>query len=261
MAFTTLDLDVADGVAHITLSRPEAHNSLTLQQGEDLEAATAEIAHNGDVRAILLDAEGPSFHVGGDLKYFNDAPDMPVALRHLTTLAHAAAERLSRGPAPVVIAVQGTAAGGGMSLVLGGDIVLAAESASFTMAYTAAGLTPDLSSTWYLPRLVGLRRAQELIFTNRRLSATEAKEWGLVTDVVADDDLADRAMATARQLAAGPTRAFAGAKALLRSAMQQPLEAQMADESQWIATMAETEDAQGGIAAFVAKERPTFQGR
>jgi 2-(1,2-epoxy-1,2-dihydrophenyl)acetyl-CoA isomerase len=266
MELSTLRYEVSDGLAHLTFSRPERHNALDLAQGTDLEVVTATIAADPAVRAILIDAEGKAFHVGGDLKYFADAgsrgaSEMSAALRRLTTVAHAAAERLSRGPAPVVIAVQGVAAGGGMSFVLGGDIVLAGESATFTMAYTAAGLTPDLSSSWYLPRLVGLRRAQELILTNRRLSATEAKEWGLITDVVPDAELADRAMGTARQLAEGPTQAYAGAKRLLRSAYTQPLEAQMADESESIARMALTEDAQAGIAAFVAKERPTFTGR
>ncbi|CAN5185332.1 enoyl-CoA hydratase-related protein [soil metagenome] len=260
MEFSTLRYDLTDGLARITFNRPERHNALDLEQGRDLEAVTATIAADPAVRAVLIDAEGKSFHVGGDLKYFAGADDMPAALRSLTTVAHAAAERLSRGPAPVVIAVQGTAAGGGMSFVMGGDLVLAARSASFTMAYTAAGLTPDLSSSWYLPRLVGLRRAQELILTNRRLTAEEALEWGLITEVVDDEALADRAMTVARQLAEGPTQAFAGVKDLLRQSYSQPLEAQMADESQWIARMAATEDAQGGIAAFVAKQRPTFRG-
>lgn len=258
--------EVSDGLAHLTFSRPERHNALDLAQGADLERVTAAIAADPAVRAILIDAEGKSFHVGGDLKYFADAgargaSDMSAALRSLTAVAHAAAERLSRGPAPVVIAVQGVAAGGGMSFVMGGDLVLAAESASFTMAYTAAGLTPDLSSSWYLPRLVGLRRAQELILTNRRLSAAEAKDWGLITDVVPDEELAERAMALATRLAHGPTQAFAGSKKLLRTAYSQPLEAQMADESESIARMALTEDARGGIASFVAKEQPTFTGR
>lgn len=261
MDLQLIDYELSDGLAHITFSAPDRHNALDLQQGRDMEAVTAHIAHDPDVRAILIDAQGKSFHVGGDLKYFAGAQDMPAALRTLTALAHAAAERLSRGPAPVVIAVQGVAAGGGMSLVMGGDIVYAAESASFTMAYTAAGLTPDLSSSWYLPRLVGLRRAQELILTNRRLSAAEAKEWGLITDVVADDELADKAMQTARRLASGPTQAFAGTKRLLRSSFQQSLEAQMADESESIARVAATEDVINGIAAFVAKDRPTFTGR
>ncbi len=258
--------DLTDGLARVTLARPERHNALDLDQGRDLEAVTARIASDRSVRAVLIDAEGPSFHVGGDLKYFAAAADespqaMAAALRTLTGLAHAAAERLSRGPAPVVIAVQGTAAGGGMSLVMGGDLVFAAESASFTMAYTAAGLTPDLSSSWYLPRLVGLRRAQELILTNRKLTAWEAKDWGLITGVVPDEALAEHALEAAQRLAAGPTQAYAGTKRLLRAAYQQPLEAQMAEESQSIADIALTEDARGGIAAFVAKQRPTFTGR
>lgn len=262
MELTTLRYELTDdGIAHITFDRPEQHNSLTLDQGRDLEALTAHVAADPAVRAVLIDAHGKAFHVGGDLKYFAGVDDMAAALRTLTTLAHAAAERLSRGPAPVVMAVQGVAAGAGISLVMGADIVVAGESASFTMAYTAAGLTPDLSSTWYLPRLVGLRRAQEMILTNRRLSAAEAAEWGLITEVVPDEALADRAMALARQLAAGPTQAFAGAKRLLRSSYHQPLEAQMADESESIARMAATDDAKGGIAAFLAKERPTFTGR
>lgn len=261
MDLTTLRYDLSDGLAHITFSRPERHNALDLDQGRDLEAVTAAIAQDPDVRAVLIDAEGTSFHVGGDLKFFASADDMPTALRTLTSVAHTAAERLSRGPAPVVIAVQGTAAGGGMSFIMGGDLVLAAESASFTMAYTAAGLTPDLSSSWYLPRLVGLRRAQELMLTNRRLSAQDALEWGLITEVVADDELADHALSVARRLAAGPTRAFAGVKKLLRASYNQSLEAQMADESEMIADVATTDDARGGVDAFIAKERPTFTGR
>lgn len=259
--FSSLRYELIDGVAHITLSRPDRHNALDLTQGQELEAVTGMVAHDPAVRAVLLDAEGKAFHVGGDLSYFGGVDDMSAALRSLTTYAHAAAERLSRGQAPVVIAVQGIAAGGGMSLALSGDIVIAGESAAFTMAYTAAGLTPDLSSTWYLPRLVGLRRAQELIFTNRKLSAHEAMEWGLVTEVVADEILSDRAMEVAQQLASGPTQAYAGVKKLLRSSMQQSLEAQMADESESIARMGATEDARGGIASFLAKQTPTFEGR
>jgi 2-(1,2-epoxy-1,2-dihydrophenyl)acetyl-CoA isomerase len=261
MELSTLRYELTDGLAHLTLCQPDRHNALDLAQGRDLEAVTAHMAADPAVRAILIDAEGKSFHVGGDLKYFAGADDMASALRSLTALAHAAAERLSRGPAPVVVAVQGTAAGGGMSLLMGGDIVLAAESATFTMAYTAAGLTPDLSSSWYLPRLVGLRRAQELILTNWRLTAAEAADWGLITRALPDEDLAAEAMAIARQLAEGPTKAYAGSKRLLRRSYDQPLEAQMADESEMIARMAATDDARDGIAAFVAKQRPTFSGR
>jgi 2-(1,2-epoxy-1,2-dihydrophenyl)acetyl-CoA isomerase len=262
---TTLRYELVDGLAHVTFCRPDRRNALDLEQGRELEAVTAHMAQDRAVRAILLDSEGPAFHVGGDLKYFAGAAEqgpaaMASALRTLTAFAHAAAERLSRGPAPVVVAVQGMAAGGGMSIALQGDIVIAGESAAFTMAYTAAGLSPDMSSSWYLPRLVGLRRAQELVLTNRRLSAAEAFDWGLVTEVVPDDQLADRAMAVARQLAAGPTRAYAASKRLLRRSFDQPLEAQLGDESQSIADLALTEDTRGGIAAFVAKQTPTYTG-
>lgn len=250
-----------DGIGHITFCRPEKHNSLDLAQGRDMEAVTAHVAADPEVRCVLIDAEGSTFHVGGDLKYFAEAEDMSAAIRSLTTLIHSAVERLSRGPAPVIVAINGVVAGGGLSMAMGADLVYAAESAVFTMAYTAAGLTPDASSSWYLPRLVGLRRAQELIFTNRRLSAHEAWEWGLVTEVVPDEALSDRVMEVATQVASGPTQAFAGVKRLLRASMQQGLESQMADESEMIARMAATEDAQGGIRAFLAKETPTFSGR
>ena len=259
--YTSLRYDKSDGIAHITFCRPDKHNALDLAQVQDLESVTASIAADPEVRCVLVDAEGRAFHVGGDLSYFAGVDDTAAALRTLTAFAHAAAERLSRGPAPVIIAVQGMAAGGGMSFVLGGDIVLAGESAAFTMAYTAAGLTPDLSSSWYLPRLVGLRRAQELMLTNRRLSAAEALEWGLVTEVVADGDLAGRAMELATQLAAGPTQAYAGVKKLLRTSMQQSLEAQMADESEWISRMGATRDALHGIDSFLNKATPMFEGR
>lgn len=259
--YTSIRYERTGGVGRITFCRPDKHNALDLAQVQDLEHVTAAIAADPQVRAVLIDSEGAAFHVGGDLKYFSGVDDTAAALRTLTAYAHAAAERLSRGPAPVVMAVQGMAAGGGMSLAIMGDVVIAGESAAFTMAYTAAGLTPDLSSSWFLPKLVGLRRAQELILTNRKLSAHEAMEWGLVTEVVADEILAEHSMEVAEKLAAGPTRAFEGVKQLLRSSYSQPLEAQLGDESQWISRMGGTEDGAGGIAAFVAKERPTFQGR
>jgi 2-(1,2-epoxy-1,2-dihydrophenyl)acetyl-CoA isomerase len=138
--------------------------------------------------------------------------------------------------------------------------VLASESARFTMAYTAAGLSPDGSSTWFLPRLVGLVRAKELMLTNRRLSAAEALAWGLVTRVVPDAELADAARALARALADGPTAAFGTVKTLLLASARQELEPQMVAEARGIVAVAEAPDGQEGIAAFLAKRRPTFRG-
>ena len=147
-----------------------------------------------------------------------------------------------------------------MSLALAGDLVLAAESARFTMAYTKAGLVPDGGATHVLTRLVGLRRAQELIFTNRLLSAQEALSWGLITRVVPDAELAGEAHKLARTLAEGPTRAFASVKRLLVSSSTESPEAQMELESQAIARAAEESDGKEGIGAFLAKRAPVFKG-
>ena len=147
-----------------------------------------------------------------------------------------------------------------MALVLAADLVLASEDARFTMAYTAAGLTPDGSSTFYLPRLVGLRRALELTLTNRRLSAPEALDWGIVNRVLPAESLPEEARALARQLAAGPARAYAAAKRLLQRSLDQSLEAQLEDEAQAIARASATADAREGIRAFLEKRPPQFRG-
>ncbi|NNM00611.1 MAG: enoyl-CoA hydratase, partial [Gammaproteobacteria bacterium] len=177
------------------------------------------------------------------------------------TYLHAAIARFTRMNAPVIMAVHGAAAGAGMSLICGGDIVIAARAAKFTMAYTAIGLPPDGGGSYFLPRVVGLRRAQELILTNRRLSADEALDWGLVTEVVADDALAERAGALAANLASGPTLAYGAAKRLLADTLSNTLETQMELETRAIAGAAAGEDSAGAIQAFLAKQKPTFSGR
>ena len=162
---------------------------------------------------------------------------------------------------PVLAAVNGVAAGGGLSLAMAGDLVLAAESARFTMAYSRIAASPDGSSTYWLPRLVGLRRAVELFYTNRVLSAREAMEWGLVSRVVPDGELASATRALATELAQGPTLAFGRGKLLLHGATTESLETQMELESQWIAASGHTEDFAEGVRAFVAKRAPSFKGR
>jgi 2-(1,2-epoxy-1,2-dihydrophenyl)acetyl-CoA isomerase len=171
-----------------------------------------------------------------------------------------AISRFVRMDAPFVVAVNGAVGGGGMSFVLAADLVLAAESAKFTMAYTRAGLSPDGGSTYFLPRIVGLRRALELALTNRVLTAREAADWGLVTKVVPDAELLTEAEALARQLAAGATRAYGTAKRLLHHSFAESLETQMELEAQAIAAQARGADAREGIAAFIAKRPAKFGG-
>jgi 2-(1,2-epoxy-1,2-dihydrophenyl)acetyl-CoA isomerase len=249
-------------VATITLNRPDAYNALTLALGRELFHAVLDVDDDADVRCIVITGRGKAFCAGGDVKEFADnLPRIGVLVKELTTYMHGAISRLCRSEKPVVMAVNGVAAGGGFSLALSGDIVLAAESARFTMAYTKIGATPDGSSSYFLPRLVGFRRAMELYLTNRALSAREALDWGLVTRVVADAELPAAGDALARELAAGPTKAFGGAKRLFHQATAESLETQMELEAQAIAASGRTEDFRAGVTAFAAKRSPTFQGR
>lgn len=262
MEFRAIRFDVEAGVATITLSRPEAANALDARMMEELLEAAIRCDEDPAVRAVRITGAGPkAFCAGGDLAQFHGHGDaLPAALKRMTTHLHGAVSRLVRGDAPVVAAVNGVAAGAGLSLACMADLVLAGASARFTMAYTRAGLVPDGSSTFFLARLVGLRRAQELVLTNRMLSAPEAEAMGLVTRVVPDEALAEESARLARELAAGPTRAFGAARRLLLRAAGDDLETQMEHEARAIAEVARGHDAREGIAAFLEKRPPRFTG-
>ncbi len=252
---------VEENVGHITFNQPESMNSLTLNTVQELLQAVLAADDDPGVRAVLIDAKGKMFSAGGNVKFFHEQGDrLARTLKEMTTYLHAAQSRLARMTAPVVIAVQGTAAGGGMSLAVSGDLTLAAESAKFTMAYTAAGLSPDGGSTFNLPRLIGLQRTKELMLTNRVLSAAEAREWGLITRVVPDEKLGEEAGNLARQLAQGPTRALGAVKRMLADTLSTPYETQMELESEQISAMGRTVDAREGIEAFATKRKPKFSG-
>ncbi|MBI3629734.1 MAG: enoyl-CoA hydratase [Candidatus Rokubacteria bacterium] len=262
MPYDTILLQRADAVATITLNRPDAYNALNLALGRDLFHAVLEVDEDPGVRAVVITGAGRAFCGGGDVKDFAGSLDrIGVLVKELTTYVHGAVSRLVRSPKPVIVAVNGTAAGGGLSLALAGDLVLAGESAKLTMAYSKIAATPDGSSSYFLPRLIGLRRAMELYLTNRVLTAKEALEWGLVTRVVPDGELAGAAAALARELAQGPTRAFGGAKLLFHQSTHESLETQMELESQAIAASGHTEDFREGVTAFASKRTPTFRGR
>jgi len=250
-----------DGIARITLNRADESNPVDNEGLKLLFEYAIEIDEDPSIRAVLLTSTGDFFSSGGDLKFFHENADrVGYLLKEGTTYLHAAQSRFARMAAPVVIAINGTAAGGGASISFCGDIVLAAESALFTMAYTAAGLSPDGSSTYYLPRLAGLRRAQELFLTNRKFSAQEAADWGLVTRVVPDDKLMEEAEALVAKLAQGPTQAFASVKTLLADTFQNSLETQVELETRHIARNGAGQDGREGVAAFATKRKPTFKG-
>ncbi|HEY2115279.1 MAG TPA: enoyl-CoA hydratase-related protein [Candidatus Angelobacter sp.] len=251
---------VRDHVAHVTLNRPQAGNALDLEMAKELASVALECENNREVRAVLLSGAGKSFCAGGDVKVFAAQQQLPRYLREITSYLHLAVSRFARLDAPVIAAVHGPAAGGGFSLAISCDLVLAAESATFLMAYSKIGMAPDGGSTYFLPRLIGLKRAMELTLTNRALSAAEARDWGIVTEVVAPELLAARAEEFARLLAQGPTGAFGSAKRLLHCGWNQSLETQMELESRAIAEAGGSADGQEGIRAFVEKRKARFNG-
>ena len=257
----TIDLEVREGLAKVTLNRPDSGNAMNLQFGRDIQAIAQQCKLDESVRAILLTGNGRMFCAGGDLAEFGHSDDLPALIAELLSHLHDAVDILTAIRAPVVVAVNGTAAGAVLSLAAAGDLVLAASSAKFTAAYTGAGLSPDGSMTYFLPRLVGLRRTQELMITNRVLSAEEACEWGIVTKVVADEVLRDEAETLARQLADGPTSAFGSVKKLLRSSAEFDLARQLDAEAMEICANAGRADGGEGIAAFLEKRKPAFTGR
>jgi 2-(1,2-epoxy-1,2-dihydrophenyl)acetyl-CoA isomerase len=195
------------------------------------------------------------------MKSFSAAGDGAGALiKEMTMYFHSAISRFARMDAPVVAAVNGMAAGAGFSLAVSCDLVVAAESAVFLSAYTAAALSPDGASTYFVPRLVGMRRAAELMLTNRRLSAAEALDWGLINEVVADDAAVGRATEVADQLASGPTVAYGAVKRMLHASLASSLETQMEMEARSIADMTRTRDGREGVSAFNEKRPPEFSG-
>lgn len=261
MDYKTLLFEEKEHAAHITLNRPKSGNALDDNLVADLSHAMLRCDEDDNIRAVLLSGAGKTFCVGGDLKNFAAHIDnLPMHIKDMITHLHAAISRMARMQAPIVAAAHGNIAGAGMSLLAAADITLAAESSTFTMAYTAVGLSPDGSATYFLPRLVGLKRALELALTNRRLSAQEALEWGIINQVVPDEELIDQAQSLTKKLAAGPTKAFGAAKQLLRQSLNNTLETQMEHEARMIADMTRTADFAEGVAAFLEKRPPNYKG-
>ncbi len=262
MSYETIKFEVSDGVGVITLNRPDAANSLDKRMAVELFDVAVRCDCDAHVRAVVVTATGDMFCAGGDLKTFDAAgEELPAFITATATNLHNAITRFQHMDAPVIMAVNGTAAGAGFSIALSGDHVIAADTARFVSAYTASGLTPDGSSTYFVAKHVGLLRAKELALLNRMLSAQEALEWGLVNKVVASDTLMDEAMAVAGKLAAGPTKALGGTKRLLLTAYEASLERQLEAETQGIVGMSRTHDGLHGVHAFATKQKPQFKGK
>ena len=258
--FEHIKFEKQGAIARLALNRPDAANGLDSLMASELKQAAQLCTSDPGLKAVVLSASGRFFCAGGDIKEMRSHGDeVGEAVKSLADDLHSAISTLSRMQAALIVAVNGVAAGAGFSLALIGDIVLAAESSSFTMAYTRAGLCPDGSSSYFLPRLVGLRKAQELMLTNRTLSAQEACALGMVTRVVADDDLAAQAEQFASDLANSARLSTAYVKKLLLASPGNDLEAQMELEGQLVSRCAASPDGREGIQAFVDKRQPEFE--
>lgn len=259
---TRVELTVADGVARLCLARPEAHNGIDMAMAASLEEAVVACRERSDVRAVLICADGPSFTVGGDLRHLRGELDrLPEQLEEMIGRYHVALEGLWEMDAPVVCAAQGPAAGGGLGLMWCADFVLAADDLKIATGFARIGLSGDGGSSWHLPRLVGLRRAKELIMQGRMLTAAEALEWGLVNRIVAVGDLRAEAESLARELAAGATVALAEQRRLLGGSFTATYAEQLVAERTAMGRTGATEDAQEGLTSFNDKRPPRFAGR
>ena len=257
-----IDLTIEGGVAELVLARADARNAIDLAWAQGLDAAAARCAAADGLRCVLIRADGSAFTVGGDLGYLEARlDDLPGELNRMITPFHRALHALARLPVPVVAAARGAVAGGGLGLLWCADIVLLAEGTKLATGFPHLGLSGDGGSTWYLPRLIGLRRAIELQMEGRVLSAEEAVEWGLANRVTAPDALDPEARAIAGRLAAGPTRAYGEMRGLLRASFDRDLPAGFDAEQDAMQRCGHTADALEGISAFIARRAPGFEGR
>ncbi|GAB2974244.1 enoyl-CoA hydratase-related protein [Amycolatopsis acidiphila] len=252
-----------DGVRTLTLNRPKAYNSLTVELKECLLAALREAAAAPDVRAVVLTGAGKAFCAGQDLKEHVGLlqADDPSPLRTVADHYNPIVRTIVDMPKPVVAAINGPAAGAGAAFAYAADLRIAAASANFLMAFANVGLGPDSGASWTLQRLVGYGRAAELMLLARTVQADEAKQLGLVGEVVPDEELAGRAHAVAAKLAAGPTVSYAKIKEVLTAAAESSLEDALLAEDAAQTVLGSTADHREAVEAFVAKRKPTFQGK
>jgi 2-(1,2-epoxy-1,2-dihydrophenyl)acetyl-CoA isomerase len=264
MRLQTVNVSVADGTASVELNRPEALNAWNAQFGEDLLAALRGVTEDEAVRAVVLTGAGRAFSSGADLKDISTdtTPDgRPNVYKTLTERYHPIMHAIREMPKPVIAAVNGPAVGIGCSLALCCDLIVAAESAYFLLAFVNIGLVPDGGSSLFLPTRIGMARASELSMLGERLPAATALEWGLINRVVPDEQLEQEVAALAARMAAGPTRSYAGSKRQLNNWLYARMEEQLELEATIQQEMAGSDDFVEGAMAFVQKREARFTGR
>jgi 2-(1,2-epoxy-1,2-dihydrophenyl)acetyl-CoA isomerase len=275
---TSIRVEIEESVGFLTIDRRERFNSLDVETARDFRKAGLQLSRDERVRVVVLQGAGGVFCSGADLKYIRDGGEsrdfdylLPeggsgevgygAAFKQILEYLHSAISEIRRAPKPWIAAVDGPAAAGGFGLAMACDLVFASDRATFEWAYAKTGLTGAESSTFLLPKIVGLRRAMQLVLMNTRLDGAAAKEWGLVTDVFPRESLSGSVRTIARQLAAGPAEALALAKRLInQSAGMDRLDHHLDQELQQLTAIADGADFAEGMAAFFEKRPPVFAG-
>ena len=253
-------ITIADGVATIRLNRPDRGNAIDARMAQALLEIVDRCDGDSGVRCLVLTGTGKLFCAGGDVQEFVAAGDgVSDLIATITTPLHQAIERLSVMPKPIITMINGAVAGAGLGLAMLGDISVAATSATFTSGYGALGVTPDAGVTWLLPKLVGLRAAQQILIVGKRIGAHEAKQIGLVTETVEGADLLQFTDALARRLKAQSGVAVMQTRALLRNGYRSELAEHLREEAEWIGKTAGSDNGREGTLAFVERRKPTFR--
>jgi 2-(1,2-epoxy-1,2-dihydrophenyl)acetyl-CoA isomerase len=257
----SFECTIDDGLAHIILDQPTRGNPIDGDFCREFGLAIAELSERADVRAVLLSARGRLFSVGGDLMSLVKQGDaLPGTIKAWTADIHVAMARMVRMRAPVVAAVHGNVAGGSVSLIAAADLVVMAESARISAAFSKIGFSPDSGSTTTLTRRIGVARARRFFLLGETFDAATALSLGLVDFVVPDDAVPSEAARIAKELAAGPTEAFGAIKQLFAQTNDRSFESQLEEEAQTLAAISRTADAREGVRAFVEKRKPVFTG-
>src|SRR4051794_2514522 len=262
IATTSFECTIDAGLAHIVLNQPDRGNPIDGDFCREFNLCMAELSERDDVRSVLISARGRLFSVGGDLASLaSRGAALPVTIKSWTADLHAAIVRMVRMRAPVVVAVQGNVAGGSVSLMAAGDLVMIGKSTRISSAFAKIGFTPDSGSTTTVTRRIGVARARRFFLLAETMDADAALAAGLVDYVVNDDAVVAEAEKIARELASGPTEAYGGIKRLFLQTPNRSIESQLEDEAQTLAAISRTADAQEGVKAFREKRKPKFAGR
>lgn len=265
MEYETMNYESDGSVCWITLNRPEKRNAINLQFTIDLRNTLLQAQRDEKVKVVVITGKGSIFCAGADLSFDTKIVEKNIPLSQLfleTNLHfHSAISIIANMKKPVIAAVQGGAAGAGMSLALACDIIFVSDKTKFNWAYTQRGLVPDGASSQNLPRRIGIHRTLEIAFTGKVLSAQEAKEWGIVNEIYPDDKFMDEVKKIANKIASGPIWAYGITKHLIRQSYSNSLETQLELENQAIAEASTKEDFVEGVMAFLQKREPKFKGK